>query len=292
MAANRTTREELLANPGAANAAVADAIAVKVDKPVIALPPSDIVTLPGGVIYRGEVIRTAQVQELKGTHEEALARALQPPIGSDKTNWANFLTVLLECGTVKFGDLDIHPKELLKDACLGDRDALILAIRSVTYGDEVDLPGWQCPACGGQTDLCISLTDGTIEVVTLDDARKDSVFDVSLRKGRTASVRLATGSDLQVMYEQEDLTNAERESIMLSRCLQKITDADETEHPMLGRASAVVMDMSIPDRKAIVRAMEKHQPGPRYNEIKFRHDVCKKEVPLALPLGALFPDLF
>lgn len=287
----RTTREDALSDPGSANAAVDAILADNQEKPVIALPPSDIIQLPGGLVRRGEVIRTVKVRELTGYHEEALTRALQPAPGTMSVNWANFLTVLLECGTVQFGDLDEDPKELLKDLLLGDRDAVILGIRQATYQDEVELKGWQCPACAAVTDLTISLAED-VEVVTMDDPRQEATFEVKLRKGRSATVKLATGRDLAAMYEKDGLNNAERESIMLTKCLMKITDIDGTEQRVQGRAAGVVMDLSIPDRKAIVRELENRQPGPRYNGIKFVHQDCQKEVPLAVGLGDLFPDLF
>ena len=285
------SREEALENPAEANAQIEAAIADDPENPVIPDPPSDIVTLPGGLYRHGEVIRTVRVQELKGVHEEALARALQPAPGSVQTNWANFLTVLLECGIVQIGDLDEPVSELLKEVLLGDRDAIVLGIRRATYGDEIDLSSWRCPFCQGTTDLALSLTDD-IETVKLNDPRTETTFDVKLRKGRSASVRLATGRDLAAMYERDGLTSAERESIQLSRCLIKLTEADGTEIRVQGRANGIVMELSIPDRKTIIRELEKHQPGPRYNGVKFTHQDCQKEVPLTIGLGDLFPDLF
>lgn len=289
-----TERAKALANPSKTNAEVAAVLneAHQPDKPEIPYPPADLIELPGGLIYHGEVVRTVRVQELKGYHEEALARAMQPVAGGVEVNWASFLTVLLECGVVQFGDIDEKlTKELLKDVMLGDRDALILAIRAATYDDNINLENWRCPMCQGISELNLSLTND-LEVVTMEDPRKENTFEVKLRKGRIATVRLATGRDLAAMYEQQGLNGAQRESIQLSRCLQKITEADGRENKIQGRAAGVAMDLSIPDRKAIIRELEEHQPGPRYNGIKFVHQDCQKEVALAISLGDLFPDLF
>jgi hypothetical protein len=287
-------RAQALANPDKTNDEVAAALEVasRIEKPEIPHPPPDRVELPGGLVYKGEVIREVRVQELKGTHEEALARALQPVAGAVEVNWATFLTVLLECGVVQFGDIDeALTRELLKDVLLGDRDALILAIRAATYDDEIELKGWQCPHCQGESDLKLSLTKD-VEVIPMGDPRTDATFEVILRKGRKAVVRLATGRDLAAIYEQSGLNGAQRESIQLSRCLQKIIEANGKETRVQGRAAGVAMELGIPDRKTIIRELEKHQPGPRYNGIKFVHQDCQKEVALALGLGDLFPDLF
>ncbi len=285
------TRAEALANPAEANAQLEALLGDDNEKPVLEPPPSDLIELPGGLVYHGEVYRSVRVRELDGHAEEALIRALQPAPGTFDINWANFITVLLECGTVQFADLDQRlTRELLKDVLIGDRDALVLGIRQATYGDTVDLKGWQCPACGGITDLGISLAKD-VETTEMADP-KASTIEIPLRNGRKATARLATGRDLTAMYDQSKLNRAERESIMLTRCLLKVTEADGRETKVQGRATGIVMGLSIPDRRALVRELEKHQPGPRYNGIKFVHQDCQKEVPLALGLGELFPDIF
>lgn len=285
------SREEIAGNGAAANETIASVMADKFEKPVVPLPPPDVITLPGGYLHLGEVVRTVRVQELNGSHEEALARAIQPPSGSVQTNWANFLTVLLECGTVRFGELEDNPADLLKGTLLGDRDAIILGIRQATYGDEVELKGWQCPSCGGVTDVAVSLTDD-VETIGMSDPAKETTFEVKLTKGRAATVRLATGADLTAMWEQESLNSKERNSIMLARCLVKVTDASGVENRVQGRAGAFALSMSLPDRNKLIRELENRQPGPRYNEIKFVHQDCRQEVPLRVGLGDLFPDLF
>jgi hypothetical protein len=45
------------------------------------------------------------------------------------------------------------------------------------------------------------------------------------------------------------------------------------------------------DRKRILDAIENKQPGPQYNEVKFTHDSCGKEVPLFISAGDLFQGL-
>jgi hypothetical protein len=124
------TREELLADPAGSNAAVEAVVkaAQTKERPIVADAPADLIQLPGGLIKNGEVIRSVRVRELTGRHEEALARALTPPAGQDQTNWAHFMSVLLECGTEQVGEVtdEAKVKELLKDMLTGDRDAIVL----------------------------------------------------------------------------------------------------------------------------------------------------------------------
>lgn len=290
------TREEALADPKAANAAVEKVLkqATAVERPHAEMPPFDQVELPGGLVRSGEVIRMVRVQELTGKHEEALARAAVPPAGSTSINWTHFLQVLLESGVTA---IDGVPKDeipnALKDMYVGDRDAIILAIRAATYGDELELENWVCPnpQCRVESSISLSVLND-IGTIRMEDPRGDGRFKVKLRKGRTAEVRLATGRDVISMFERETLTAAERESILLSRCLLSIIEADGKETLVQGFGGGVAMELSIPDRRAILREMDKRQPGPRYNEVTFVHEECKKEVPVAVGLGELFPDLF
>ena len=94
------TRDEILANPTAAQAALDDvAKEPKSPLPVAEYPPDDLVTLPGGLMYKGELLRTVVVRELTGEHEEALAQAIQNP------NPYHFLDTLLTCGVDQLGSL-------------------------------------------------------------------------------------------------------------------------------------------------------------------------------------------
>lgn len=288
------SRDDLLASPAEANALAEAAVkaAQAVEAPTIPAPPSDHVVLPGGLVRNGEVTRRVQVRELTGEHEEALARAMTPPAGATEVNWAHFLQVLLECGVKQVGDFpESQTKDLLRDMITGDRDAVVMGIRQATYDDDLELIGWTCPYCGKSTDITLSLAQD-VPVTKMDDPLHAQTFTVKLRRGRVATVRLATGRDEAAMFDVERLTQAERESVMLSRCLLKIADASGQETIVAGFSKSIVQNLSIPDRKAIIRDMNKRQPGPRYNEITFVHQDCQKEVPLVIGLGTLFPDLF
>jgi len=273
---------EAAADPIAANAAVQAALDAATPWPEAELPPDDLVNLPGGLLVKGEVIRTAIVQELTGVHEEALARATQ------SQNPFHFVNTLLDCGTVQFGDENkSRTKELLKQALVGDRDAIILGIRRATYGDVIDLKEWECPECGNKSDLSIPIT--SIPVTYLEKPQEETVFEVSLRKGKSARVRLVNGADQTAIFEDPKLNPKQMDSIMLSRCVLAIRDADGTEHNLAGQPN-LARNLSIPDRHAIIKELANRQPGPNFNDVKFVHDDCGKEVTLLLGIGDLFLD--
>lgn len=253
------------------------------DVPEIAVPPADQVTLPGGLVKGNGVIRDAVVRELTGEHEEALARA------SQSLNPFHFLDTLLKCGVRQLGDLPEDKTEsYLKDLLIGDREYLILEIRRATYGDEIEVDNWVCPKCQGETSLKITLDE--IPVKTIDHIESDLVFDVKLRKGRKAHVRLANGHDQTAMFENAKLTQAERDSILLSKTIQHVTNEQGMEISTVA-FPAMARQMSIPDRRSILNELAKRQPGPRYNEVKFEHNDCGEQVELVVGIGDLFLGL-
>jgi hypothetical protein len=117
----------------------------------------------------------------------------------------------------------------------------------------------------------------------LESPRDDQEFEVPLRKGGTAKVRLANGEDQAAVFADSRLTSVQRDSIQLQRCLITVSG-----QPVAGRAGAMALAMSIPDRHAIIKELAERQPGPRF-EVKFTHEDCGKVVTLGIGMGDLFP---
>jgi hypothetical protein len=267
-------------DPAAAQAAVAAALKEASPYPDVELPPDDLVELLGTVIVNGEEVHTVRVRELTGVDEEALARAAQ------SLHLFHFIDTLLTRGTVAFGDEpESSTPKLLKDVLAGDRDWILMGIRKATFGDGIEMEDWECPNCGGKSDLEFPVSD--VPVKKLESERD---FDIELKNGRMARVRLATGADQAAMYADKSLTQPERDSIMLSRCIQTITDPDGTVHNFAGFPRAT-RNLAIPDRHKLLRELGERQPGPRFGEMKFTHEACGEEVPLPIGIGHLFPGV-
>ncbi|KJK55518.1 T4 family baseplate hub assembly chaperone [Saccharothrix sp. ST-888] len=245
-------------------------------EPQIAPPPDLLVELEQGILRDGRRLRDAEVRELTGEDEEALAR-----IG---TNWHRILDALILRGVRNVGEEPMSRK-VADELLMGDREALILAVRRATFGDFVEFEGLPCPHCGEAVDLSLSLDD--VPIVHLAD-RESTEFEVPLRKGATAVVRLPTGRDQNAVASLKDATTAQQNTEMLRRCLLRVESPDGG---VTQGSLAVVRSMSMSDRLAVLEFMAVTQPGPRFNQVMFTHQTCGQEVPVPLSLAILFRGL-
>jgi hypothetical protein len=276
-----------LDNPAAANAQISallsEATQGEVAKPSISHPAGGNFSLPGGYVRGGDyasVRYDAEVRELTGADEEALTKARSGGIGK-------FLATLLQAGTVGVAGLLASPS-VLSELLLGDRDMLLLEIRRATYGDEIVWDQYSCPWCAEEFTLTVTLDE--IPIRRLDDPSKRT-FEVPLRKGRTAFVRLPVGADQEALLAIMDrASDSEQNTILLSRCIISVVEADGSEQAVSGNPD-FARSLGLMDRQSILDAIEKNQPGPQYNGVKFTHDSCGKEVPLFIRVGDLFQGL-
>lgn len=269
-------------DPQGANVAIAAALSSSSPVPVIAPPPETVSKLPGGLtLVDGRVLTDIEVRELTGADEERISKT------RGGTNLSRWVSVILECGVVAIGGEKATPA-LIKQLLVGDRDYALLSISKATYGQEISFPGLECPHCQNLVDITVSTEE--IPVRTLADPMADSRFSVDLRKGRKAQVRLATGEDQEEILANISRTNAEHNTIMLTRCVLWITDASGVQEPLAG-TSMVRDGLGIADRNMIIKKVNERQPGPRFNEVSFTHEACGKEVQVPIGIGDLFRDL-
>lgn len=247
-------------------------------KPVISLPPDGTVILSGGSRLDERPVREAVVGELTGADEERLAKSR-----ANDTRWFN---VLLQCGTVEIDGKPVT-EEMLNGLLVGDRELLALGIRSATYGPDVEVGEIYCPVCNQNFDAVVSLeTDVGYRPMT-----GEPTFEVKLRKGGVALVRLPNGADQTAYTEDPDLTDAERNSLLLSRCVETLPGDLGDQMPVAGFPS-LVRSLGISDRRTILSEIDNRMPGPRYDEVEIEHAECGTKIP-APPLGLvpLFPGL-
>lgn len=244
-------------------------------RPTVAPPGATHAPLERGICREGTWYRDAQVRELNGLDEEAIAAA-----GTTGPPHKVFEAILLR-GVVSVGGEEMS-RGLARELLIGDRELLIMAIRRATFGDSLEFERLPCPHCDELVDLTVPLD--AIPQVRLEDPERTE-FDVALRHGATAYVRLPTGADQEAVLGIRN-NAARQDSEILSRCVLRIAKADGTE---IDRPPAQTLSMA--DRQTILRFLTAKQPGPRFRDFSFTHDTCGEEVPLPISLAVLFRGL-
>ena len=194
----------------------------------------------------GELHKTAEVRELTGADEEAVAKA-----GST----GKALNVLLQRGLVKLGANDAKKDDL--DILLsGDRDAILLGIRRVTFGPTLTL-ATRCMSCSSEDNTEINLIDD-VPVRVLEDS-DDREWVVKTKLG-DAVIALPNGIVQKKLMENSDKTAAEVNTLLLSGCIVSLDGA-----PSVGASTALSLGMA--DRSKIIEEIIARNPGPRLGEV-------------------------
>lgn len=261
------------ANPALANdlAQKAQEIAEKRDsyEPVLTAPSDTFVNLPGGyVTVTGEVLRTAEVRELNGLDEEAIART---------NNIGRAVMTIINRGTVKIGD-EKATETVLDNLLAGDRDALLLAIFKATFGSITEV-GAYCVGCNDLKTVRVDLNDD-IKTRVLIDPVNDRYFTVNGRIGEIL-VQLPTGHAQKELVNQADKSSAELNTLLLEKCVLQINGS-----PVISKAQ--VQALSLSDRRKVIEELNSRVPGPQLEDIKMECPDCGGEVTVPINLGTLF----
>ena len=235
----------------------------KAAKEVNTIPPVPTsVTLPVGLGYKGQVLRVAEVRELNGLDEEAIAKA---PEGEA-------LNVILSRGLVSI-DGEVIPTKYLDNMYLADRDAILIGIYKVTFGPEVPYETI-CSKCGTVSIFGINL-DTDVESVSSDQPS----FEVSVKAGKVmmAIPNIMTYKKLTA----QALSMAEATTAILEGCI--LTVNGETVY-----TASFAKELGMNDRRALISALDEHTPGPRLGEVTKACEACGESVETPLSLAALF----
>jgi hypothetical protein len=174
-------------------------------------------TLPGGFVDDdGRRHRTVGLRAITG-HVEELLTAAEPstPIAAQVT------AVLGRCLTGVDG---VEPDEAARRLTVGDREALLLALRRATVGDELDCT-ITCPddRCGGRIDLDLRVSDLLLppyEAVATWYEERFAGVDGDL----VVRFRLPSGADQEAVTELARVDPAAAADALLERCVASSTD--------------------------------------------------------------------
>lgn len=261
--------EQMLSDPQSLAQAAKQFAAEPVVQVITQAPSDTEVVLPGGFINReGALVKYAEVRELNGADEEAIARS---------GNTGRALNTMLQRGLVTLG-MESTSKEDLDTLLSGDRDAILIGIRRATFGKSIEFSG-ACPSCSAEQTLVLDL-DTDIPVVTLDDPIEDRLWEYTSKLG-TVIVGLPTGLTQRRLLENSEKTASELNTILLSGCVASINGS-----PSMGAPS--VLKLSWKDREILVQQILERNPGPRLGEVKKACEACGEDIPMPLTLASLF----
>lgn len=260
--------EKLSSDVNVVSALVAEATKEEPKHVETAAPTDNEVTLPGGFIAPGGVlVKHAEVKELDGADEEAISRA-----GS----MGKSLSTILQRGVVSIGDEPVG-KHALDDMLAADRDALMIGIRRVTFGDTVEY--FAACECGVSSTFEIDLVKD-VPVKHLENPNQGRQWVVETKMGPVV-VALPTGVTQKRLLEASDKTTAELSTVLLAGCVQSIDGKIST-----GATSVLKLGMS--DREKIINTIVENNPGPRLGEVTQTCEACGEAVSTPLSLLALF----
>jgi len=229
---------------------------------------NNIVVLPGGFIFNGQLIKEAEIKELVGADEEAIAKASDP---------SKSLYTVLKRGLVSLGGY--QPTDVMLDTLLaGDRDSILLGIYKATFGSEVQY-AVSCTGCGvliaGGLDI-----DKDVEVKKLEDPIADREFSVQTKLG-LVSMSLPNGVTQKRLMDNPTSSLAENVTIILSGCIYALNG-----EPAVGITLA--RELGLTDRGNLITEIYKRTPGPRLGEVSKVCEACGSEYSVPLSLAALF----
>lgn len=233
-------------------------------------PPSPEVILPGGFIEAdGSVVKTAEVRELNGEDEEIIAKA---------SSASKALSLILTRGVIGIGDREVTKDDFDK-LLMGDREMLLLAIRRVTFGNELSL-SITCNSCNNGQEVKIDLTKD-VPVRELEDSVEDRSWDITLRNGDVVNVSLPNGkTQKKVLDAPDEVTGAELNTILLNGCINSVNGSPAKPN--------VAQKLGLVDREKITREIFDKTPGPRLGEVSKVCEACGNRILLPLNLASLF----
>lgn len=243
--------------------------------PLIPDAPNCIVNLPRGLYQGGSWKTEAEVRELNGADEEALARAKES---------VDFFDLVLAHGVVRVDNINLSGMAVpdrqaaLRELLVGERSQLLLAILTVTYGNEKIL-NLTCPHCEMEQEATLLLKED-FKPKAVEDVHA-STFHYTSAKGDDIEYRLVTGADQLEALKRKGATTAEQNTLILSRCITKVNGA------LVVSPTEFARNLGMKDRTAMLTEMVSKQPDIDLS-VQMGCLGCGGDIILALGWGDLF----
>jgi hypothetical protein len=176
--------------------------------------------IPGGIWRDGACVREARLRPLTGDDEAFLLDA------GDSFSPAARTTALLSRCLVGFGELEKVTPGLVRALTVGDREALLLHLRRITYGDSLPCV-LVCPGvgCGAKMDLDMKVSD--LLLPAYENSQESYECDVTAN-GADYHVRfrLPNGADQELAADRSFTDFHAAERLVLKLCVERISGGE------------------------------------------------------------------
>ena len=172
-------------------------------------------------VLKAETAQPAQTRTLEAHSPNKLAglRAMtgyEEQVVEDQGRWGNTAElcneILARCVCAPGTDPDDAAKERVRSLSVAERDAELVRLRRITFGDDV-ISEVDCPACQEVNEVAFDLKQ-----LALDVGPIATQIEVTLSDGRLARMRVPTAGDQAALLDEKLPELAARRTWLLARC--------------------------------------------------------------------------
>lgn len=172
------------------------------------VPPGATLRLPVGLFHDRARHGTARLRPLAGMDELRVQEAAAA--GEPR---ASLVTALLTACTAAIGDLGDVNEPLVQALCVGDREALLLHLHRLTFGEAIEavVP---CPACAELLDLDLRVADLLVPPAGLSEPEPVVAVGAAGARWRVRLRRVTGADQLAVLYRTDAAAQLLRQCVL------------------------------------------------------------------------------
>jgi hypothetical protein len=212
-------------------------------------------TLPGGYWDKqGQLHREVVIMPLSGHEEELLAQSAPFAMATVIT------TVLTRC-VLRIGTLAMTT-EIARQLLIGDRQYLLLLLRALTFGDQVQA-NRRCPwpDCGQTLDIDFKLSNFPVQTIATANQPYTVILSPAAVENQAwakrqpqIQFRLPNGEDQEIVAPLLEQNEAQALTQLLCRCIYSLGEIDKPSPELISELSPLA-------RQEIEVQMEALMPG-------------------------------
>jgi hypothetical protein len=175
------------------------------------------VEVPGGLWNNGVSVREVYLRPLCGEDEAFLLEAgesLSAPVR---------VTALLSRCILRVGAEENVTPEMVRALTVGDREALLLHLRRITYGERLPcLLNCTDSACGERMDLELKVSELLLEPYAASQEWNEVAVRTEKKMYRVR-LRVPNGLDQEFVAERAWMNVTDAENLLLQRCVESVS---------------------------------------------------------------------